>query len=130
VNLSNLSKLFSVGSAMNGSAALAILFGVAYTARCDIDASSRGESFQQCWLTGGAFMGIGSGIGLGYNIPNPKLDKPRHNLAENLAQAVGSVVAPPPDAEEDDATPAPPRSWSNRPNLDPSGRLNRRDPRG
>lgn len=130
--------MLSIGSALSGSAALAIAFGMAYTLRCDVAATRAGGSFEQCWLTGGAFMGIGAGTALGYNIPNPKLDKARHQIALELDRPTERAAAAPyPPTQQpyiDDHPELPTRDESGRfkktqRNHDPSGRFNRPDPR-
>lgn len=134
MNLGLLGKVLSISSALSGSAALAIVFGVAYTARCDIAASQAGRSFEQCWLTGAAFMGIGGGTLLGYNIPNPRLAKAREGMAADLDRPTERAAAAPPEPFVDEHHDGPPRDESGRftkarPNYDPSGRFNRPDPR-
>lgn len=138
MSLAGLTKMLSIGSALSGSAALAVIFGMAYTLRCDVAASRAGRSFEQCWLAGGAFMGIGAGTALGYNIPNPKLDKARHQIALELDRPTERAAAAPPSPIQQpyiDHHELPTRDESGRfkktqRNHDPSGRFSRPDPRG
>ena len=92
-------------------AAVAIIpvgFGVIQAVDCRRVAATPAE-IQGCWKTGLAIAGIG-GAGLaGYNIPNPKLDKARHELAVELDKPTErAAAAPPPPLPED---PAPEPAW-------------------
>lgn len=76
-------------------AVVPLLFGVAYIVRCETTRPTPDER-ERCWFAGGALAGIGGGALAGYNVPNPRLDKARHALAEGLQQRPSAAAGPAP----------------------------------
>lgn len=98
--------------------AIPVLFGAAYIVRCDIAAQGV-EQIASCWKTGGLMAGIGGAGMLGYNIPNPRLDKARHALAESLRDEPVATAPPRPPVAPFEGDEVLPYGWER----DEHGRL-------
>ncbi|MEO1003568.1 MAG: hypothetical protein AAFX65_10720 [Cyanobacteria bacterium J06638_7] len=88
-----------LSSQLGWIALIPVVFGLGYAVDCRRVATAP-DDLQGCWKTGLSMAGIGGGVLAGFNIPNPRLDKPRHELALELAQRGLAAAAPPPPEPE------------------------------